>query len=141
MSQMMKCGCAAQGVRIMKDDSRIPACLIHDCIDPASEAPDLTGRKARCVYYGGSTARRGSYGGGNECNYGQGNAARCTCEQPSSATLPFFEFCGASSRESAKCKCGYYETAHGGSNCKCRKFEPQGDKGFDKFYCGCHGWD
>jgi hypothetical protein len=139
---MMKCGCAAQGHRVMKDDSRIPACLIHDCVEPAASAPDLTDRKARCAYYGKSTAKRGSYGGGNECNYGQSESPTCTCEQPSSPKLPFFEYCGDGSTEAKKCKCGYYESAHKpDSSIRCRKFEPHGGHEFDKFYCGCHGWD
>lgn len=24
---------------------------------------------------------------------------------------------------------------------KCKQFEPRGPQEFDKFYCGCHGWD
>lgn len=106
---MMTCGCAAQVVQVLKDGSRIPACITHDCTEIAASKPDLTSRKARCAYYGGRTAKRGSYGGGNECNYGQDRAPICTCEQPSSSQLPFFEHKAA---------------------------EP-----FDKFYCGCHGWD
>jgi len=142
MQPMMKCGCAAQGLRHMSDGSKVPSCITHDCIEVAAVTPDLTGRKARCAYYGKTTARRGSYGGGNECNYGQSEASRCTCEQPSSPNLPFFEHCGPESREAAKCRCGYYESAHvPNSVCKCRKFEPAGPREFDKFYCGCQGWD
>lgn len=143
---MMKCGCASQGTRTATKGvphDPIPACLIHDCVDIATDEPDMTGRTARCAYYGGATSRRGSYGGGNECNYGQSNAQRCTCEQPSAKNLPFFEYLGPGSRESAtKCKCGYYESAHRpGTSIKCRKFEPCGASEFDKFYCGCQGWD
>jgi len=110
---------------------------------------DLEGRKARCAYHGKSTSPRGSYGGGNECNYGQSSHKVCTCEQPSSKDLPFFEFCGPGSREADElCKhCGYHKVAHEkdprelrGTHV-CSHFEPKGDRGFDKFYCGCHGWD
>lgn len=107
-----------------------------------TEDPVFDGRKARCAYYGGRTSPRGSYGGGNECNYGQSHAAVCTCEQPSSGELPFFEFCGEGSRESRICKhCGYAEIAHTEKRVKCQRYEPKGDRGFDRFYCGCHGWD
>jgi hypothetical protein len=105
---MMTCGCAGQANRILKDGSRIPACIIHDCTEVAPAGPDLTGRKARCAYYGKSTALKARYSR-NECNYGQEKAPACTCEQPSSSKLPFFEY--------------------------------QGALKFDKFYCGCQGWD
>jgi hypothetical protein len=138
---MMTCGCAGQANRILKDGSRIPACIIHDCTDVAAAGPDLTGRKARCAYYGKSTSLKARYSR-NECNYGQDKAPTCTCEQPSSSKLPFFEYQGAGSTESTKCKCGYYESAHkSGMNCRCREFKPQGALEFDKFYCGCQGWD
>lgn len=52
--QMMKCGCAAQGVCSSKDgvkfDPPVPACVIHDCIEPAEAKPNLDGRTARCAY-------------------------------------------------------------------------------------------
>jgi hypothetical protein len=138
---MMTCGCAGQANRILKDGSRIPACIIHDCTEVAPAGPDLTGRKARCAYYGKSTSLKARYSR-NECNYGQDKAPICTCEQPSSSKLPFFEYQGAGSTEATKCKCGYYESAHKpGMNCRCREFKPQGALEFDKFYCGCQGWD
>jgi len=116
----------------------------------ASIEHDLTGRRARCAYYGQPPARRGSYGGGNECNYGQSTAPKCTCEQPSAKDLPFFEFCGEGSQDATHCKhCGYYEVAHHPinpltgrpNNLKCKGYEPRGGAQFDRFYCGCHGWD
>lgn len=141
---LMKCGCAAQAHRVLKDGSRVPSCPTHDCIEIAPEQADLTGRIARCAYHGKRTSPRGSYGGGNECNYGQSKAPVCTCEQPSSRDLPFFEYCGEGSRDSTHCKhCGYYEVAHTGERGSraCRKFEARGASLIDKFYCGCHGWD
>lgn len=138
---LMKCGCAAQAHRVMEDGSRIPSCTTHDCTEIAPTPPDLTGRMARCAYHGQRTSPRGSYGGGNECNYGQSSAPVCTCEQPSDRKLPFFEYCGSGSRDAEHCKnCGCYESVHVRSG-NCRKYEPRGGSLIDRFYCGCHGWD
>lgn len=41
MGQVMKCGHAAQSAE---------GCVICDCVDVAPQ-PDLTGRRARCVYH------------------------------------------------------------------------------------------
>ncbi len=107
---------------------------------------NLDGRKARCAYYGQKTSdgRHSS----NECNYGQRQARICTCEQPSSKDLPFFEFTGAGSRESDEiCKhCKFHKIAHEKAPRErgtrvCSHFEAQGPREFDKFYCGCAGWD
>jgi hypothetical protein len=108
--------------------------------------PSLEGRTAKCAYHGQRTSARGSYGGGNECNYGQRDHKVCSCVQPSSKELPFFEYCGPGSRECDEiCKrCKYHKVAHVSgqrSRAVCSNFEPQGDRGFDKFYCGCAGWD
>jgi hypothetical protein len=108
---MMACGCASQGVRTATKGvahDPIPSCLIHDCIEVATNPPDLSARLARCTYYGRRTSLNARHSR-NECNYGQDKAAVCTCEQPSSPKLPFFE-----SKPSEQ---------------------------FDKFYCGCMGWD
>lgn len=138
---LMTCGCAGNAQRVQADGTRIPVCSTHDCIDVAPSPPDLTGRIARCAYYGKRTSPRGSYGGGNECNYGQSDAPICTCEQPSSRALPFFEYCGEGTRDAQHCKhCGYYESAHKDRH-SCRKYEPRGGSAIDRFYCGCHGWD
>lgn len=109
----------------------------------------LEGRQAKCAYHGQATAKKGSYGGGNECNYGQRDHKVCTCIQPSSKDLPFFEFQGPGSREAEEmCKhCRYAKAAHEISprpshlSRVCTHFEPKGDTGMDKFYCGCAGWD
>jgi hypothetical protein len=102
---MMKCGCAAQGLRHMDDGLKVPCCITHSCIE-VCEPPNLKGRKARCAYYGKSTYK-------NECNYGQDRDSVCTCEQPSSLELPFFEFLGEGSPDSTeRCKCGYMWIAH-----------------------------
>jgi hypothetical protein len=50
---MLKCGCAAQGVRTATNGVKhdpIPCCIVHDCIEVAESLPDLTGRTARCTY-------------------------------------------------------------------------------------------
>jgi hypothetical protein len=88
----------------------------------------------------------------------QGRQARCAyCKTltPSNIQLPFFEFLGEGSKEATQiCKCGYYHGAHndGTGNridgmqtlsgpVKCSTFEAQGPREFDRYYCGCRGWD
>ena len=46
---LMKCGHTANAVN---SDTKKPACVICMCEEPAETKPDLTGRKARCAYYG-----------------------------------------------------------------------------------------
>lgn len=111
----LKCGCVATSWRVMPDGSRVPSCILHDCIEVAS-VPDLAGRTARCVF---NNARplakpwRNSgpiYGGGDKaglCDNKTGGGCRCIV--PSSLELPFFEH---------------------------RPDDPH-----DKFFCGCAGWD
>lgn len=117
---IMRCGCAAQGMCSAMDgeifDPPIPSCVVHDCIEVAENAPLLTGRLAKCG---------------------------CGVTKPSSAALAFFEFLGEGAPDSSnRCKCGYYEVAHRpGTHIKCRTFIPVGAREFDKFYCGCRGWD
>lgn len=119
---MMKCGCAAQGVITakagVKFDPPIPACLIHDCYEPATDTPDLTGRMANCAY---------------------GNHAI----QPSDPEkLAFFEYRGPGSRWATDyCKCGFAKIAHDEGRVKCKTFTPRGPNERDLHYCGCHGWD
>lgn len=108
----------------------------------------LAGRVARCAYHGGRKAQ-GSYSS-SSCKNGR-DAAICTCEEPSSKDLAFFEYCGAGSRDAELCKhCGMMPVAHAQDACPSRglkkhasgsRYEAQGDRGFDRFYCGCHGWD
>lgn len=97
------CGNAANAV----DSSGNPCCAICAGIDAGSNViapqPDLTGRKARCGYYGGTgAASRHKHEG--PCRGGQ-----CLCEMDSSPHLAFFEHLP--------------------------------DKEFDRYYCGCWGWD
>lgn len=79
--------------------------------------------------------------------------ARCGCgeERPSSPDLAFFEFQGPGSHHAEeRCKhCFYSLTAHLLSpvpahlvgQIDTHEFEPRGDVGYDRFYCGCRGWD
>jgi hypothetical protein len=105
---MMKCGHAANA----HDQDGNPCCVICIGFPGAKEidtSRDLSGRKARCAYYGKGSAD-GRYRATNESNYGdRAPGAICQCEELSSSSLPFFEH------------------------------RPDAD--FDKFYCGCHGWD
>lgn len=69
---MMACGHSANAVRVMSDGSRVPSCAIcvgtNDDNLRVVEAPDLTGRRARCGYF-----------------------RSCGSEQPASVDLWFFE--------------------------------------------------
>jgi hypothetical protein len=119
---IMVCGCAAQGTV-----NGVPGCVIHGTTHPANEQPDLTGRVARCAY-------------------------GCGSESPSDLKLAFFEYCGEGSDSSLKCgNCNYALIAHTQESSrtrfnvieqgKCDGYTPRGDRGFDRFYCGCKGWD
>jgi hypothetical protein len=69
----MACGCVAQG---REQGSGKPVCVVHLCLEPAASAPDLTGRRARCSYYGAASPHM--------------RGRRCASEQPSSLELAFF---------------------------------------------------
>lgn len=117
-------------------DPPIPSCVVHDCTEPAEIKPDLTGRMARCIYR-------------HEGNKGSQRPGPSPI--PSSYDLAFFEYCGPGSRTATEiCLCGYAIAAHekNGGNCpkngkrsNSGKFEAQGPQEFDRFYCGCFGWD
>lgn len=121
---IMKCGCAANAncssMGGIKYDPPIPSCVIHDCIEPAENQPDLTGRMARCAYF-----------------------SHCKSIQPSDPKeLAFFEYRGPGSPESRDiCKCGYHLKAHEKPDFKCKEFVARGPNEFDMYYCGCRGWD
>lgn len=77
--------------------------------------------------------------------------ARCGCGkvEPSSKDLAFLEFCGEGSKEATEiCKhCGYHAVAHAPDHPRkgqipvCLDFAPRGCQEFDRYYCGCRGWD
>lgn len=129
---MMKCGHEANATYNGK-----PCCVICAGILPHAyvideSPPDLSGRTAKCAY--------------------------CGKEQPSNPErLAFFEYCGENSIEATYCKvCGFGVSAHSKENLdshppeyhkklyKCIEedtYEPKGDRGYDRYYCGCRGWD
>ena len=140
---MMTCGHAANA-RMRVGNKYVKCCAICDCSTEDNDPKDLEGRVARC--------------------------GMCGKEAKSDPDmLAFFEYCGDDSRESTICKnCGCTEPPHlmcvsckgtGKDNrfedSKCRRckgtgdtdnrcengFEPKGDQGFDRYYCGCRGWD
>lgn len=107
MNVVMKCGCRPMTVR-SRDNA--PYCLTHDC-DETGTAPSLTGRRARCDYFG-KPVKKGMYNANccDKCSEsvrsGDGN---CHCEEDSCTKLWFFV--------------------------------SQPDKEFDRYYCACHGAD
>jgi hypothetical protein len=124
---MMTCGHAANAVcrsnHGITYDPPIPSCAICSCTEVAERSPSLDGRMARCAYY-----------------------RTCKSELPSHPErLAFFEYLGPGSRTSIEmCKCGFYKSAHNpkySRNPKCRGFTEKGPQEFDRYYCGCHGWD
>lgn len=73
-------------------------------------------------------------------------SAICYCGniRPSSEKLAFFEYRGEGSKQATKsCKnCPYYDVAHGKDHKSvCNNFTPHGAYEYDKFYCGCAGWE
>jgi hypothetical protein len=113
----------------------------------AVSGPDLTGRTARCTYYGKRKAL-GSYSS-SSCDAGR-DAPICNCTRPSSTDLAFFKFCGGGTPAAFICRhCRYSLVAHADGRCpqggsrrpRSTRYEPQGAQEFDEFYCGCHGWD
>ena len=89
-NKLMKCGCAPQGFKKV-NGKQVECCIVHNCIEPIEQQPDLTGRTARCSYFGQTKPMR-RYAN-DECNYGcQGNSV-CRCGSvPSSFDLAFFEY-------------------------------------------------
>lgn len=122
---MMECGHAANATNAKTGKPSCVICIgIHSGAEKiAEQGPDLTGRMAHCAY-------------------GCGN------EKPSSTSLPFFEYLGPESSQAREvCKCGYRRIAHGKADVArrrqgiCNNFQPKGDVGHDRYYCGCRGWD
>lgn len=124
--RLMQCGCYSVG----NDQDGNPTCITHHGTPEGhkviNRVPDLSGRKARCGY--------------------------CKKERASSTRLPFFEFTGPRSHEAlSRCKnCTYTRPAHDKAVKDgdrppglrvCRNFESKGPAEFDRFYCGCRGWN
>ena len=83
---IMKCGCVAMTIRT-DGGRRDPWCFTHDCGEIADRQPDLSGRMARCAYFGKVVPRK-SYNANacSRCRAGE----PCACEQPSTPKLWFF---------------------------------------------------
>lgn len=86
---------------------------------------DIEGREARCAY--------------------------CKTVKPSDLGLAFFEFCGEASDDAKElCKhCMYKDFVHDIESkyetvrkiIESHDFEPKGAREYDRYYCGCRGWD
>lgn len=83
---LMKCGCAAQAV---DSDSGAPYCLTHDCTEVEEGEVDLSGRRARCSYYGTNSKY----------------AKPCRAEGDSSLNLAFFEYKPDAEYDTYYCGC------------------------------------
>jgi hypothetical protein len=105
----MKCGHAANSIYYHHPKlGDIPACVICDppeSITIDDNPPDLTGRKARCYYYGQRIGRRG------DCDYPRGAepvGGVCMCEADSDPEkLPFFEHHPNKPFDEFYCGCAY----------------------------------
>lgn len=140
---LMACGCAATAFDIR---TGAPICAVHfdsggDVIAPVQ--PKLAGRAARCAYFG-KTLNDWRHASGFGCRRGE----PCLCEQPSSTDLPFFEYRGPGSREALE-GCAVCSILHQNKPCPEWRlkdvgehdFAPLGPSQYDRFYCGCWGWD
>jgi len=145
---MLACGCRAYATLTLANGEQVPACVVHDCHEQVAE-PDLTGRVARCSCgkerpsdgTGGMLAFFEYLGPGSQqalhickhCRY-YDEAHR---EQPCSLCTGA-KVWGATPRPCPRCKgTGTRQV----SDRVCANFEPIGDVGHDRFYCGCRGWD
>jgi len=147
MSVLMKCGCVSHSVvtaiKGAPVDPPQPSCVVHDCMEVAETKPDLTGRQAKCTYRHDGPKRPGSH------------QQPGPSPVPSSYDLAFFEYCGPGSRQAIEyCVCGYLKVAHDKDGGRCPSgqtltgergaggmFQAQGPLEYDRFYCGCFGWD
>ena len=117
MGVLMQCGHAAQA----REQNGNPVCVI--CVGIDTKARQIETVRPRL----------------------EGRTARCSCgkEVESSSDLPFFEYAGEGSYKSRICRvCKLSENAHLSGRAKtCSGYEPVGDTGVDRYYCGCRGWD
>ena len=78
--------------------------------------------------------------------------AKCFCGATAPSDqggLAYFEYLGGGSTDATeRCVCGYHESVHSPINPHTRRagitdhtFEPRGGDEYDKFYCGCQGWN
>jgi len=88
----MKCGHTANAEKILDDGTRMSACAICRCFEVAETIPDLTGRKARCGYFGKTFRHRG-------------REVTCSGEVDSKLSLAFFEHKPNSKNDEYYCGC------------------------------------
>lgn len=101
MAPMMKCGHSANAI----NGHGNPSCVICVGIHPGAEIiddnpSDLTGRKARCTYFGKVPKGR-NHEGPTGCVRGK----PCMCEKPSSSELAFFSYQADKPFDSFYCGC------------------------------------
>lgn len=67
--------------------------------------------------------------------------SQCKRLEPSNPNLVFFEYRGIDSEYgNTMCKhCGFAKAAH--KDLDCKNFEAIIQDKYDRFYCGCQGWD
>lgn len=99
---MMKCGHAANATN---QKTGKPSCAICAGLRPEAniiddDPPDLTGRTARCNYYG-TTPKGRNHEGPAGCERGK----PCMCERPSSPDLAFFTHNPDKDHDSFFCGC------------------------------------
>ena len=119
-SPMMACGHAASGTQGRPPDA-IPCCVLcamrgdDNATTVATDPPDLTGRTARCAYYGKAATGRQREGPCNGRWTDRDNP--CRCERPSADGVA----------DDAPARLAF--------------FEHRPDQPHDRYYCGCWGWD
>lgn len=103
---MMQCGHQANAVQTLEDGTKIPSCVICAGVHPGSSTPmeiqpDLSGRRARCTYFG--TIPKGR---NHSSNYGCKRGEVCDCEVSSAEShLAFFEMKSHEPFDSFYCGC------------------------------------
>lgn len=82
---------------------------------------------------------------------------KCVLRPSTDADLAFFEYTGLGSPDATdRCVCGYHRVAHDPEEMakrvpgnrttvvqdgKCTGFRARGPAQYDRYYCGCRGWD
>jgi hypothetical protein len=87
--EIMECGCVSMTTHVQDHNGlgeNHPSCFTHDCCIVKRNQPDLSGRKARCAYYG----RPMRHNECNACSHRPDNI--CMCEKDSSVELAFFVY-------------------------------------------------
>ncbi len=111
MLAYMACGCAAQMINI-EDGS--PYCFTHDCNEVADEEPDLSGRTARCSI----------------CDCIETNASACKRSRAAGGIEACYGVVPEGKRRS-----------EAPSSLDLPFFEHRPNEEYDRFFCGCMGWN